>query len=132
MSTKIYFLDCPFVLKLFLQNVAKEQQSKFEGTYLLSGSKVNGHPQWDQEGESNAIWYDKNNHWIINDENFIGDAQGMLWNTDSTAPCPNSGIWLFWDWDTWNWVTPNTNDIIFSTSGNPLCTYLKFKYIDTI
>ena len=57
MSTKIYFLDCPFVLKLSLQNVAKEQQSKFEGTYLISGSKVNGHPQWDQEGENNAIWY---------------------------------------------------------------------------
>ena len=78
-----------------------------------------GRQYWNQEGKNNAIWYDKNNYWIVNDKRFIGQAQGLLWNPDSTAPCPNIGNWKFWDWDTSDWITPNTNDIIFSTLGNP-------------
>ena len=102
-----------------MQNAAKDKHTKFEGTYLLSDSKVNGRQYWNQEGKNNAIWYDNSNYWIVNDKSFIGQAQGLLWNTDSTAPCPNIGNWLFWDYDTSDWITPNTNDIIFSTSGNP-------------
>ena len=113
-----------------MKNAAKGKYYVLEGTYILSGSKVNGRPYWNQEGKSNAIWYDTNNYWIINDKGYIGHAQGLLWNADSTAPCPNSGNWLFWDWEASDWIY-NTNEIIIKIPGNPKSIYiyinLKFK-----
>ena len=109
---------CPTVLTLVLKNAAKDKYSRFEGSYLLSQSKVNGHQYWIQYAKSGAIWYGKNNFWVVTYESFIGKAQGLLWNPDSAAPCPHIGNWTFWDWHTTSWTTPNTSDIIFSTSGN--------------
>ena len=114
---------CPTVLKLVLKNAAKDQYSRFEGSYLLSQSKVNGRQYWTQDGKNNAIWYAKDNTWSIGDESKIDTLEALLYNTDSKAPCPQIGKWSFYDFDINAWNTHNSNDIIFSTSGNLL--YLK-------
>ena len=68
---KYILLGCPAVLEIILQNEAKEKHSTFEGTYLISDSLVNGHRYWNQEGKGNAIWYDLNNYWIVDDERWL-------------------------------------------------------------
>ena len=120
---KYILLGCPAVLEIILQNEAKEKHSTFEGTYLISDSLVNGHRYWNQEGKGNAIWYDLNNYWIVDDERWLGQSTGKLWNSDSTASCPNFGKWNYWD--TNDWITPNNNDIIFLASGNHTLSGLK-------
>ena len=92
---KIIFSDCPTFLKISLQNVVKNKHSIIEGTYLHSDDKVNGRHYWNQEGKNNAIWYDTNKYWIVDDKKFLGEPRGLLWNTDSTAPCPTIGNWKF-------------------------------------
>ena len=111
------FSGCPAVLEIILQNEAKEKYSIFEGTYLISDSLVNGNKYWNQEGKGGAIWYDINNYWIVNDDRWLGQSIALLWNSDSTASCPNFGNWHYWD--TNDWITPNNDDIIFLASGNP-------------
>ena len=101
-----------------MKNAVKDKYSRFEGSYLLSQSKVNGRQYWTQDGKNNAIWYDKDNSWSIGDESSLGEAQWTLYNSDGTALCPQIGKWSFYDYGEDNWITPNTNDIIFSTSGN--------------
>ena len=111
-----------------MQNEAKEKYSIFEGTYLISDSLVNGNKYWNQEGKGGAIWYDINNYWIVNDDRWLGQSIALLWNSDSTASCPNFGNWHYWD--TNDWITPNNDDIIFLASGQScIGTIMEFSLL---
>ena len=101
-----------------MKNAAKNKHSTREGAYLLSDSKVNGRQYWNLYGKNYALWYDTNN-WMIGDESDIGKSRGYLYNTDSSAACPQIGNWVFTSED--SWITPNANDITFSTAGNLSC-----------
>ena len=83
-------------------NDVKDRWSKKEGIYVLASTKVNGKPNWLQEGGKNAIWYDGvRENWLLGSASKLGSSTAKLitntkWDTENTGTAlPHATPWKY-------------------------------------